>query len=54
MLMGVFCMGFAQDLCGFCHLVSYIWVNIGLGNGSLPDDTQPIPDSMLNYCQLGP
>ena len=26
-------------------------VNIGSGNGLLPDDTKPLPESMLTYNQ---
>ena len=28
---------------------NYIWVNIGLGNGLLPDGTKPLPEPMLTY-----
>ena len=28
-----------------------IWVNIGLGNGLLPDGTKPLPEPMLIYYQ---
>ena len=31
-----------------------ILVNIGSGNGLLPDDTKPSPESMLIYCQFCP
>ena len=30
-----------------------MWVNIGPGNGLLPDDTKPLPEPMLTYHQLG-
>ena len=30
------------------------WLNIGSGNGLLPDSTEPIPDRMLTYHQFGP
>ena len=29
-------------------------VNIGLGNGLLPDGTKPLPEPKLTYHQLGP
>ena len=28
-----------------------IWVNIGSGNGLLPDGTKPLPEPMLTYRQ---
>ena len=28
-----------------------IWVNIGSGNGLLPDGTKPLPEPMLTYQQ---
>ena len=28
---------------------SQIWVNIGSGNGLLPDGTKPLPEPMLTY-----
>ena len=28
-----------------------IWVNIGSGNGLLPDGTKPLPEPMLTYHQ---
>ena len=31
-----------------------IWVNIGSGNGLLPDGTKPLPEPMLTYHQYGP
>ena len=34
-----------------CHVV--IWVNIGSGNGLLPDGTKPLPEPMLTYHQCG-
>ena len=30
-----------------------IWVNIGSGNGLLPDGTKPLPEPMLTYHQWG-
>ena len=30
------------------HMMTEIWVNIGLGNGLLPDDTKPLAEAMLN------
>ena len=30
------------------------WVNIGSGNGLLPDGTKPLPEPMLTYHQLSP
>ena len=32
---------------------TYIWVNIGSGNGLMPDGTKPLPEPMLTYHQLG-
>ena len=29
-----------------------IWVNIGSGNGLLPDGTKPLPETMLTKIQL--
>ena len=31
-----------------------IWVNIGWGNGLLPDGTKPLPEPMLTYRQISP
>ena len=31
------------------HMVIQIWVNIGSGNGSLPDSSKPLPEPMLTY-----
>ena len=31
-----------------------IWVNIGPGNGLLPDGTKPLPEPMLTYHLYGP
>ena len=33
------------------HMATEIWVNIGSGNGLLPDGTEPLPDPMLTYHQ---
>ena len=33
------------------HLATYSWVNIGSGNGLLPDGTKPLPEPMLTYHQ---
>ena len=33
---------------------SQILVNIGSGNGLLPDGTKPLPEPMLNYRKYGP
>ena len=35
-------------------MATEIWVNIGLGNGLLPDGTKPLPEPMLAYHQWGP
>ena len=32
-------------------LATEIWVNIGSGNGLLPDGTKPLPETMLTYHQ---
>ena len=35
---------------GWRHMTKGIWVNVSLGNGSLSDDTKPLPEPMLsNY-----
>ena len=34
--------------------VTEIWVNIGSGNGLLPDSTKPLPEPMLNDHQWSP
>ena len=36
------------------QMTSKIWINVGSGNGLLPDDTKPLPEPMLTYHQLGP
>ena len=33
------------------YMVSGILVNIGSGNGLLPDSTKPLPEPMLTYHQ---
>ena len=33
------------------HMATEIWVNIGLGNGLLPDGTKPLPEPMLTDQQ---
>ena len=33
------------------HIEEKIWVNIGSGNGLLPDSTKPLPEPMLTYHQ---
>ena len=35
-------------------MTTQILVNIGSGNGLLPDGTKPLPDSMLTYRKSGP
>ena len=35
-------------------MVTEIWVNIGSGNGLLPDSTKPLPQPMLTDHQWGP
>ena len=35
-------------------MATYIWVNIGSGNGLLPDSTKPLPEPMLIYHKYGP
>ena len=35
-------------------MVKEIWVNIGSGNGLLPDGTKPLPETMLTYHQWSP
>ena len=33
-------------------MASLTMVNIGSGNGLLPDGTKPLPEPILMYCQL--
>ena len=41
--------------CGFWrHMVTEIWVNIGQGNGLLPDDTKLLPEPLLTDHQWSP
>ena len=35
----------------WCHMVTEIWVNIGSGNGLLPDGTKPLLEPVLIYHQ---
>ena len=35
-------------------MATEIWVNIGSGNGLLPDGTKPLPEAMLTSHQWGP
>ena len=35
------------------HDASWNLVNIGSGNGLLPDSTEPLPEPMLNYYPRG-
>ena len=35
-------------------MATEIWVNIGSGNGLLPDGTKPLPEPMLTYHRWGP
>ena len=35
-------------------MAAEIWVNIGLGNGLLPDGTKPLPKPMLTYHKSDP
>ena len=32
-------------------MAAQIWVNIGSGNGLLPDGTKPLPEPLLTYHQ---
>ena len=34
-----------------CNMGTYIWVNIGSGDGLLPDGTKPLPEPMLKFYQ---
>ena len=36
------------------HMTTENWVNIGSGKRLLPDGTEPLPDPLLTYYQLGP
>ena len=33
------------------HMATEIWVNIGSGNGLVPDGTKPLPEPMLTDHQ---
>ena len=35
-------------------MATKIWVNIGSGNGLLPDSTKPLPEPVLTYHMCGP
>ena len=35
----------------YCRTATWIWVNIGSGNGLLPDGTKPLPEPMLTHNQ---
>ena len=37
----------------WCHIGMQILVNIGLGNGLVPDGTKPLPQPRLTYHQWG-
>ena len=41
------------DLTHFRLVMPYIWINIGSGNGLLPNGTKPFPDPILNSRQWG-
>ena len=34
------------------HMAKYIWVNIGLDNGLLPDDNKPVHEPVLINNQM--
>ena len=36
------------------HMATETWVNIGSGNGLLPDGTKPLPEPMLTDNQWSP
>ena len=36
----------------WCHKATQVWVNIGLGNGLLPNGTKPLPEPMLTSHRL--
>ena len=44
----------AQVLTHCDHMATEIWVNIGSGNGLLPDSTKPLPEPMLTDHQWSP
>ena len=35
-------------------MVTDIWVNLGSGNGLMPDGTKPLPEAMLINHEWGP
>ena len=52
------CFGYNRDhmdntlgLYIYSHMATEIWVNIGSGNGLLPDGTKPLSEPMLIYHQ---
>ena len=52
MSMGVSYMWYIQLIVAkWCHMATEIWVNIGSGNGSLPDSTKPSPEPIMIYHQ---
>ena len=43
-----------NSLCPSKAIWQQIWVNIGSGNGLLPDGKKPLPEPMLTYLQIIP
>ena len=38
----------------WCHMASWVFVNIGSGNGLLPDGTKPLPDQCWLIMNMDP
>ena len=48
----VFCLNFGEiDWVTYCNQVMPYLVNVGSGNGLLPDSTKPLPETVLTYHQ---
>ena len=43
--------GFKHIVAYWRHVSTWNWVNIGSGNGLMPDGTKPLPEPMLTYHQ---
>ena len=43
-----------NDIGYWHHMATEIWVNIGTGNGLLPDGTKPLPEPILTFHNLSP
>ena len=50
---GVLWVSTQEDLTHCSLVMPYIWVSIGSDNDLLPDDTKPLPESMMPFHQKG-